>query len=156
MPCQVRRLVKLGIDKRDPDALTADEIRSVSFALSHPSNHVECFFLHSYSYGSPLLESLPSWTSTRARSPGRGFWTPTTGRFDLYIVRKHKWQAWQQYCLSADTWERSLWDRARQRRVWPGVADFQMYHFMTFIFVSDLTNVLLQGDSVWHHCGQVK
>ena len=90
MPCQVRRLVKLGIDKRDPDALTADEIRSVSFALSHPSNHVECFFLHSNPYGSPLLESLPSWTSTRARSPGRGFWTPTTGRFDLYIVRKHK------------------------------------------------------------------
>ena len=37
-----------------------------------------------------LPESLPSWTSTRARSPGRGFWTPTTGRFDLYIVRKHK------------------------------------------------------------------
>ena len=48
------------------------------------------FFLYSYSYGSPLSESLPSWTSTRARSPGRGFWTPTTGRFDLYIVRKHK------------------------------------------------------------------
>ena len=47
-------------------------------------------FLYSYSYGSPLSESLPSWTSTRARSPGRGFWTPTTGRFDLYIVRKHK------------------------------------------------------------------
>ena len=113
-------------------------------------------FLHSYSYGSPLPESLPSWTSTRARSPGRGFWTPTTGRFDLYIVRKHKWHAWQQYCPSADTWERSLWDRARQRRVSPGLADFQMYHFMNFIFVSDLTNVLLQGDSVWHHCGQVK
>ena len=42
MSCQVRRLVKLGIDKRDPDALTADEIRSISFALSHPSNHVDC------------------------------------------------------------------------------------------------------------------
>ena len=76
--------------------------------------------------------------------------------WSLHSSETQEWQAWQQYCLSADTWERSLWDRARQRRVWPGLANFQMCHFMNFIFVSDLTNVLLQGDSVWHHCGQVK
>ena len=76
--------------------------------------------------------------------------------WSLHSSETQEWQAWQQYCLSADTWERSLWDRARQRRVWPGLANFQMYHFMNFISVFDLTNVLLQGDSVWHHCGQVK
>ena len=55
MPCQVRRLVKLGIDKRDPDALTADEIRSISFALSHPSSHVDClFFVFLFLWKSPF------------------------------------------------------------------------------------------------------
>ena len=55
MSCQVRRLVKLGIDKRDPDALTADEIRSISFALSHPSSHVDClFFVFLFLWKSPF------------------------------------------------------------------------------------------------------
>jgi len=36
-PIQVRRLVKLGIDKRDPDALTADEIRKFAFLDIDPS-----------------------------------------------------------------------------------------------------------------------
>ena len=145
----MRRLVKLGIDKRDPDALTADEIRSVSFALSHPSNHVECFFLHSNPYGSPLLESLPSWTSTRARSPGRGFWTPTTGRFDLY-TRVTSLTTILSLCryLRKITVGQSPTEKGLTRSRWFSNVSFHEFHFCLWLDKCVVTG-RLSSTSLW-------
>ena len=78
---------------------------------------------------SMVADSLRSWTLTQAQSHGRESWTPMTGQVDF----KDKWykkcetyrdfEKFECQCFPSDTWERSLWDKALQRRVWPGLPD---------------------------------